>query len=163
MSGQVPVDTDRMKRVLEFIVQKRTKDDLILLFDGRSRPCRRAMGHHFDDKLAASGAHAVTECWLVYVFPTKSEDPRVLGRQTSFVSNNKEVLISVMPTKGATKVVQRAEFNSCGESSTSSTTYTGVPVRRFSELPRMDADTNTSIFGVAASSAVKGKRAQTTH
>ena len=156
LSDQVPVDTDRVKRVLEFIVQKRTKDYIILLFDGRSRPYRRVM-EQFDDKLAASGAHAVTECWLAYVFPTKTEDPRVPGRQTSFVSNNKEVLIIVMPTKGTTKVVQRAEFNSCGESSTSFTTYTGVPARRFSELPRMDADSKGSILGVAAAGAVKGE------
>ena len=132
------------------------------MFDGRSKPCRRVM-EQFDDRLAASGAHAVTECWIVYVFPTKSEDPRVPGRQTSFGSINKEVFISVMPTKGATKVVQRAEFNSCGESSTSSTTYTGVPGRRFSELPRMDADTKSSILGVAASGAVKGETREETH
>ena len=160
MSEPIAVDADRMKRVIDFILQKRTKDDLILLFDGRSRSCRRVM-EQSEEKLAASGAHAVTECWFVFVVPSKTEDPRVPGKQASFVSNNKEVAICTWPTRrGWTKVVHRAEFNTCGESSTSSTTYTGVPMRRYSELPRMDFETKESILGVAASGALPGRRAQ---
>ena len=56
------------------------------------------------------------------------------------------------------KVVPRSDFNACGESSTASTTYTGVPVRRFSELPRMDISTKSGIVGAAATGAVKGRR-----
>ena len=159
LSDPIAADTERMKRVLEFIIQKRHKEDLILLFDGRSRACRRVMEEH-EEKMAASGAHFVTECWCVYLVPTRKDDPRVPGRVTSFVTNNKEVMMCALPNKCATKVVQRAEFNSCGESSTASTTYTGVPMRRYCELPRMDYDTKCAIFGVAASGAVKGQRAQ---
>ena len=46
------------------------------------------------------------------------------------------------------------------ESATSATTYTGVPMRRFDELPRMDADTKAHILGVAAAGAVAGKRVE---
>eukprot|EP00959_Pyramimonas_sp_CCMP1952_P235736 4926292-Pyramimonas_sp.AAC.1 len=58
------------------------------------------------------------------------------------------------------KVVDRAEFNSCGESSSAATTYTGVPMRQYCELPRMTYETKASILGNAAAGAVKGKRAQ---
>eukprot|EP00959_Pyramimonas_sp_CCMP1952_P208164 4354540-Pyramimonas_sp.AAC.1 len=58
------------------------------------------------------------------------------------------------------KVVERAEFNTCGESSSAATTYTGVPMRQYCELPRMTYETKASILGIAASGAVKGKRAQ---
>ena len=32
--------------VLDLILQKRGKDDLFLLFDGRSRPCRKVFGQY---------------------------------------------------------------------------------------------------------------------
>ena len=64
-----------------------------------------------------------------------------------------------MPARsGIAKLVQRTEFNSCGGSATSATTYTGVPMRRFDELPRMDADSKSSILGAAAAGAFAGKR-----
>ena len=59
MSVPVPADTDRMKRVIEFIAQKRGKGDLILFFDGRSRSCRRAM-EESEEMLTASGAHTLS-------------------------------------------------------------------------------------------------------
>ena len=56
-----------------------------------------------------------------------------------------------LPIKGKTrKVVHRSEFNSCGENSSAATTYTGISVRRFSELPRMNHDTKASILGAAS-------------
>lgn len=156
----VPADTDRMKRVIEFIAQKRGKDDLILFFDGRSRSCRRAM-EESEEKLTASGAHTLIECWIVYIQPAKADDPRMPGRRTTFANNNKEVVMCALPSKsGRAKLVPRAEFNTCGEDWTSATTYTGVPMRRYSELPRMACDTKACIVGVAASGAVQGKRAQ---
>ena len=54
--------------------------------------------------------------------------------------------------------MQRSEFNSCGEVATSATTYTGVAMRRLNELPRMGADSKSSILGFAAAGAVAGKR-----
>ena len=159
MCDQIPADVDRMRRVLYFIVQKRQKQDIILLFDGRSKSCRRVI-EEFEEKMQASGAHPVQECWIVYVLPSKTEDPRIPGRHCNFVNNNKEMLYFATPHKKTNKVVQRAEFNACGELSTSATTYTGVPMRRYSELPRMEYDTKASILGATAAAAVKGKRAQ---
>ena len=161
LSEPIAVDEERMRRVLDFIIQKRTKDDLILLFDGRSKPCRKVM-EEVEDKLRASGGHFVTEFWTVFLAPSKKEDPRVPARQTSFASNNKEAIICAFPStsRSTTKVLQRSEFNVCGESSTSATSYTGVPMRRFCELPRLSTDSKSAILGVAASGAVKKKRIQ---
>ena len=156
LGDPIAADAEKMKRVVEFIIQKRLHNDLILLFDGRSRLCRKVM-EQSEDKLTASGVHVVTECWIVFPVPTKKEDPRVPGRETSFASENKETLICALPQhRGTTRIVQRADFNSCGESSSTSTTYTGAPMRRLCELPRMSTDTKSSILGVAASGAVKG-------
>ena len=145
VSEPIAVDAERMIRMIDFILQKRLKDDIVLLFDGRSKTSRRVMDQ-YEDKLAASGAHAENECWFVYALPPKDQDPRAPGKQTCFANNNREVAIcSLAAKKSATKIVQRAEFNSCGEISTASTTYTGVPVRRYCELPRMDYDTKSAI------------------
>jgi len=158
LSEPIASDADRMKRVIEFIASKRAKDDLVILFDGRSRPCRKVM-EAAEDKLAASGAHAMVELFIVFTHPAKNEDPRAPGRQTNFAHNTKEVAMCSLAAKsGLAKLVQRSEFNSCGESATSATTYTGVPMRRFDELPRMDADSKASILGAAAAGAVAGKR-----
>eukprot|EP00959_Pyramimonas_sp_CCMP1952_P200484 4193333-Pyramimonas_sp.AAC.1 len=72
---------------------------------------------------------------------------------TSFACNNKEVAICSIPKRGAMKVVQRAEFNLCRETTSSATTYTGVPMRLYSELPRMTYETKASILGNAAAGA----------
>ena len=68
-----------MRRVIDFIVQKRTKDDVVLLFDGRSKTCRRVM-EEAEERLAAFGARSVTECWFVYLLPNKTQDPRIAAR-----------------------------------------------------------------------------------
>ena len=65
-----------------------------------------------------------------------------------------------LAVRGNAKVHPRAEFNACGETSSTSTTYTGVAARRLCELPRMDVATKSAILGVAAAGAVKQKAVQ---
>ena len=55
--------------------------------------------------------------------------------------------------KGSVKIFQRSEFNACGEMSTFSTTYTGIQMRRFGELPRMEYDLKAELLGNAAAGA----------
>ena len=62
--------------------------------------------------------------------------------------------------RSATTKYKRAEFNACGESSATATSYTAVPVRPFNELPRMSVAVKSSILGVAAAGAVRSKRLQ---
>ena len=73
----VAVDVEKMRRVIEFILAKRTKNDLVLMFDGRSKACRHVI-EEFEERFAASGAHAGVECvcfcirsqtrWTIRVF-----------------------------------------------------------------------------------------------
>ena len=57
LSEPIKADAKRMKRVIDFIITKRQKDDVILLFDGRSRTCRKVL-EQFEEKLSASTAHS---------------------------------------------------------------------------------------------------------
>ena len=98
LSESIACDADRMKRVIEFIAHKRSKDDLVILFDGRSRPCRKVM-EAAEDKLAASGAHAMVELFIIFTQPAKHEDPRAPGRQTNFAHNTREVALCSLPAK----------------------------------------------------------------
>ena len=64
-----------------------------------------------------------------------------------------------LPIKGKTrKVVHRSEFNSCGENSSAATTCTGITMRTFSELPRMNYDTKARILGAACCATLHGSR-----
>ena len=62
-----------------------------------------------------------------------------------------------LPLKGPRKVVHRSEFNCCGENSSAATTYTGITMRTFSELPRMNYDTKARILGAASCATLHGR------
>ena len=134
MSDQVKVDPDRFGRVIEFITTRRGKDDIVILCDGRGRSSRKVI-ESFEEKLVASGAHAYVESWIVYKQARKCEDPRIPRKQSVFANNNQEVIVCSLAPKGRPSLlIQRDEFNSCGEISTASKTYTGVAhVRRVAE------------------------------
>ena len=161
MSDHMKVEKDRFGRAIDFIVARRSKEDIVILCDGRSRDARKVI-ESFEDKLAASGANAFIESWIVYSQPRKSEDPRVPQKQSPFANNNQEVVVvSLAAAKTRpSSLIQRSEFNSCGEISTASKTYTGVHMRQYRELPRMDVDTKAACVGVAASGAVPNARVQ---
>ena len=155
LSDQVACDEVKFKRVVEFCLQKRQKDDIIIVLDGRSRASRRA-AETFETKFESGGNHLFVECSLVYEEPSKKEDARTAARAWSYTKNNLEMAILSLPNKGAgaRKVLHRSEFNACGESTTADTTYSGVPMRRFCELPRMTHETKTSILGAASCASV---------
>ena len=155
LSEPMAADEAKFQRVVEFLVSKRGKDDVIILFDGRGKANRRAI-EGLEDKLAG-GSHALVECWCVYAHPTKKQDPRADAGASSYTINNKEMAYFSLPTNGARKVVHRTEFNSCGESSSAATTYTGISMRRFSELPRMSHETKSSILGAPACAALDSR------
>ena len=50
-------------------------------------------------------------------------------------------------------IIQSSHFNPFGEMSTFSTTYTGIQMRRFGELPRMEYDLKAELLGNAAAGA----------
>ena len=62
-----------------------------------------------EDKLAASGAHAMVELFSVFAHPAKNEDPRAHGRETNFAHNTREVAMCALSAKiGLAKLVQRS-------------------------------------------------------
>ena len=149
------VDKERFKKCIEFIASRRGKDDVVILCDGRGRESRKVI-ESFEEKLTASGVHAYVESWVVYRQPNKKEDPRVPPKQACFRNNNREVIVVSLAkaSNKGTVLVERSEFNSCGEASTAATTYTNVHMRKYRELPRMDLETKAACVGVAASGAV---------
>ena len=159
LNEQLKVEAESFKRCIEFIASKRGKDDIVILCDGRGRESRKVI-ENFEEKLTASGVHAYVETWVVYKQPKKADDPRVPRKQTPFKNINQEVIVcSLAKARPGTKaLVQRSEFNTCGEATTASPTYTGVPMRKYRELPRMDPDTKAACVGVAASGAVEPAR-----
>ena len=76
LGDPVALDAERFGRVLDFVSQRRSAHDIVLFFDGRSRSCRKLIEEK-EESLAASGAHAVTECWCVYVQLVKKAAHRV--------------------------------------------------------------------------------------
>ncbi len=159
LSDQTACDEERWKRVLEFLISKRGKDDILIIFDGRSRANRRTI-EALEHKLVASGAHSLVEVWCVYSNPAKKDDPRGAARAHSYSINNREMAFFSLPVGGARSVVHRSMFNSCGENSSAATTYTGISVRRLSELPRMSYDTKMSILGANAVAEIRMQRLQ---
>ena len=141
-------DATKYKRVIEFFISKRGKDDILIFFDGRGRDNRRVI-ESFETQLATAN-HTLIDYWCVYVDLRKKDDPRAAARETSFSSNNREMVYFSMPTTMPRKVMHRSEFNHCGEKTSAATTYTGIGMRSFSELPRMDHDTKAGILGAAS-------------
>ena len=81
-----------MAHVMDFIVAKRQKDDITMIFGGRSKPCRRVLDQH-EDKLAQS-QYVPVEFWIVYAVPTKTQEPRVPGRASTYCANNTETSLA---------------------------------------------------------------------
>eukprot|EP00959_Pyramimonas_sp_CCMP1952_P048286 1007685-Pyramimonas_sp.AAC.1 len=70
MNEQMACDEAKFKRVIEFILQKRQKDDGLIFLDGRSRANCRVI-ESFDAKLESGGTRACVECWFVRELPAK--------------------------------------------------------------------------------------------
>ncbi len=140
LSDPMACDDKKWERLLEFLISKRAKGDILILFDGRGSANRRVIEAQ-GQKLAASGARSLVECWCTYSQPRVKEDPR--GAVSAWHSNNREMAFFFsLPA------------NSRGENSSAGTAYTGISVRRLSELPRMSSDTKASILGAASGAAV---------
>ena len=77
MSDDPAVDDKAMRRVIEYILQKKQKDDIVILFDGRSRMARKII-MDFDTRLSPAPGVLPVEIWIVYKEPTKPEDELAL-------------------------------------------------------------------------------------
>ena len=147
LSEPMASDEERFKRVVEWLANKRDKDDVVILFDGRGKANRKVI-EECEKKLSKDGQHALAEIWCVYAQPSKMQDPRAVARSSAYTDNNRETGFISLPISGKKrKAGHRAEFNSCGESTTAATTYTGIAMRSLAELPHMDHETKSGIGG----------------
>ena len=103
------------------------------------------------------------ESLLVYRLPEKAEDPRVPARSKAFTIRNVEVAFFSLPLQAGARnhVVERSTYNGGGEKSSAWTSYSGIPIRRLCELPRMAYAVKQSILGPDAAGSLRGmKRVQ---
>ncbi|CAK0870842.1 unnamed protein product [Prorocentrum cordatum] len=156
MGEQMARDEAKFKRVIEFFLQKRQNDGILVFLDGRGRANRRAI-ESCETKLEPGGPPRVRRA-LVRARATDEEGrPAVRGQGVELHEEQKGAAIFSMPLKGPPrKVAHRAEFNARGASSTADTSCSGIPMRRFSELPRMGHETKTSLLEAASCASVDG-------
>ena len=104
------------------------------------------------------------ELWVLFHGETSfGVDVRIPERKNAWSSNNMETLFVKLPeaNKGQRKVVARASFTKCGESTNFSRTYTAVPRRTLAEIPRLTpASNNKQIFGPSAFGDFERQRVQ---
>ena len=127
LSQPITAAKKNMKHLFEFISTKRLRDDVVIIFDGRSRECRKVFDEH---ESTFTKQHSMSELCLVYEMPTKNQDPRVPTREQGLSRCNTEIAYVSLPLKSRhsfVKVMARSDFNNCGETMTSSTAYTGTP------------------------------------
>ena len=73
-------------------------------------------------------------------------------RETAYVSRT--------DSRAEVKLQARSSFSVCGETTTNAQTYTGVPIRRVQELPRMDESTWRLVHKTSAVGDVRRRRAK---
>ena len=130
LSQPISARKPNMRMLLEFINTKRQRDDVVIIFDGRSRECRKAID---ENETLFTKQHTMSALWLVYEVPATNLDPRVPTREQGLSRCNTEVAYVSLPLKSRrsyVKVMARSDFNNCDETLTSSTTYAGIPMRR---------------------------------
>ena len=93
------------------------------------------------------------EVWVLFDGETSfGVDVRNPKRENVCSSNNVGTLFVKLPeaNKGQRKVVARASFTKCGESTNFSGTYTGVPCRTLAEIQRLATGSKQQICGSSA-------------
>ena len=86
-SDPLKSDEAKFKRLIEFFISKRLREDILILFDGRSRANRRCI-ENLEEKMATGGTHELVEVWLVYLQPSKKQDARSAAAEASSYSIN---------------------------------------------------------------------------
>ena len=86
-SDTLKSDEAKLQHLIEFFISKRSREDILILFDGRSRANRRCI-ENLEEKMATGGTHELVEVWLVYLQPSKKQDARSAAAEASSYSIN---------------------------------------------------------------------------
>ena len=123
---------EALKALLRFVLTARKPDDLIIICDGRFPKIRR----FFDSELYKLGSFK--ELWVIYETPELGTDVRYPKKRLVHSNPNREAILIHSPKSKRKSTCQaRHEFDRCGEKSSFDCTYTGVPLRSMSELPKI--------------------------
>jgi len=162
--GIIPGITDGFTDLIKFACQRisnrpNSDKDVLLVSDGRSEHARKQIRSVMTSALGDEG---FTEIWVVYNLETAIKaDVRNPKRKTVWSAANMEVLFVALPgtrPKTSYSVVHRDLFTAAGESTNFSKTYTGVPFRNLTEIPRLTGDAKQEILGTAAVGAFNKER-----
>jgi hypothetical protein len=135
-----PVMTDAMRWMLGV----RGSNTVVLVLDGRSKSIRKEAERLMDDAVADD--NKLLEATIIYA-PPSCKDPRFPKRKL-FAGFENETIRGVLPVHKIHMASKpREHYSACGESSTHNTSYTNVPVRRFTSLPRMSVTDKEEMLG----------------
>ena len=129
--------TDEMSHMLKWLVPHKDNHTMVMLFDGRSKSCRRQLEDWVFTNYPEETKQA--ELWVTYAGVTASDDPREPRRRVAFSDTCREcVLVGLPIPKVSMKTKTRPSYTSeGGDVSTHSQIYGAVPKRSLESLPRL--------------------------
>ena len=144
-SFQAPVVvTPAMADAVKWMLGVRGSNTVVLVLDGRSRSIRKEAEKLMDEHVADD--NKLLEATIIYA-PPAGKDPRFPKRKL-FAGFENEAIRGVLPVRKIHMTTKpREHYSACGESSTHNTSYTNVPVRQFTSLPRMSVTAKEEMLG----------------
>ena len=139
--------TEEFGHALEWVASVRQSQDVILVFDGRSKAIRRVIEDWLQEKMCSDPDRNV-DAWIIFSTEKVRGDQRFPKRKVAFGGVNRETMHACLPTcRTNMKAQPRDSFKLCGEKSTHELTYSGVSVKTLVELPRLSSSDKQQITG----------------
>ena len=146
--------------LVEWLTKAKHTADVVVIADGRSEIVRNSI------RKTSQSAYGddFLELWVVFDMETLlNTDVRNPKRKLAWSGANVETIFAMPPASGkggrkTRKIVARDAYTKSGESTNFSRSYTGVPLRNLSEIPRITGNTKINILGPSAvGDFVKGR------
>jgi len=140
----VPV-TLELKQAAKWVAAAQGGNTVCVFLDGRSKKVRRVFEDIVEEGQTDEQKH-LDGC-ILYGQPNR-KDVRFHKRKTFSGLSNLEKLVGTLPVpRIRMSCNERTHFSACGEKSTHASSYTNVPIREFSRLPRLSVSDKESIIG----------------
>jgi hypothetical protein len=144
--GIITSVADEFVRAMKWLHDKRGSSDVYIIANGRSRTVEgKIVGTEeiYNHKDSA-------ELFVVYSSADPKHDVRCPKKKVSSKGLNHETLHLLAPPRTRKTLKPRQEYNKCNEASSFDTTFTGVPHRYLTQIPRVDANGLMAILGQGA-------------
>ena len=137
---------DEMGHLLKWLKPHMDNHTMVILFDGRSRTCRRKFEDWicevFPDELRQ------VELRIIYAGVTAGADPREPKKKVAFSDTCSEsVFVGLPMPKTVMKAKPRPSFAGGGDHTTHSQVYAPVPKRSLESLPRLQKAEKEAMIG----------------